>query len=703
MIRSREGGLATTLLAFCFVPGCATLGPDHQTPPPDTGAAIRTVEGIVLGTVGTVQGTMSPTLGVAHLSFPTDPADSLWRAARLSYTTQRFEEAARLFGQIRARFPASKYVPESFYYQAEALFRTGTMANLLRATDLLREQGEEHPRASSRESAKRLTIRIQEVLAHMGDPGALDSIRRSVEGPCDEEAAEIPMMALNALQGMDPKQALLIVREILKKRDHCSVRIRKLAVESLQRNLSKGAVDIILDLAYRKPDPDLGVRTAAVSVLSRVKSEEAIEALGAVLHSSPDSSIQRKALYGFRTQGGTRRAAVLGGYLLREDAPLHLRESAIGYIIGSRSSRSNSSREEGRKQLKELYPKVKSGPLREKIVTAVARAGPRNGHRAWLIERIGDLLLSPEIRMRALDWGGGYTGPWPSSIGSKEILALYGALSGTALKREVMSDIASRAYPRSSRTRTAVPPTTQRGDTALRAALIRVAKTEKDRELRRSALQTLLRGDDGQTWGALAEVARTEVDSILRRQVVTHLATEAYPRNRSGSRSSTVKEGNTIAVAAIIRIAQSDRDLKARTSAIHALLRGEGDRALGALTMIVRTESDLTLRRQVVQKSGRESLSPPPFRKSLHHREGGQPSRRLGHCWDRPKRQGPQGPSVGDSSALSGGGRSRPHGANRDCEDGERFDPSEVGGGSSGHESLPPSPFWKPLEHRERG
>ena len=74
-----------------------------------------------------------------------DPADSLYKAARNALNKNQYKTAADLFRQVRSRYPKSAYVPDTYYYEAFALYRTGSNADLRQAGNLLETQASKYP------------------------------------------------------------------------------------------------------------------------------------------------------------------------------------------------------------------------------------------------------------------------------------------------------------------------------------------------------------------------------------------------------------------------------------------------------------------------------------------------------------------------------------------------------------------------------
>ncbi|HSR42152.1 MAG TPA: HEAT repeat domain-containing protein, partial [Longimicrobiales bacterium] len=259
------------------------------------------------------------------------PGDSIYREARDALNRGRVQRAAALFREVRQDHPDSPYAGDAHYFEAFALYRRGGEEDLRRALQLLDEQAERYATAPTLADARNLRVRIRGALARRGDVDAYSDVEAQAREECGPDQ-ETRLMALSALQNMNPERAAPILREVLESRDECSAELRKRAVFLVSQKMTDGSVEILLDLAHRNPDPDREVREAAVFWLSQVRSEEALDALVSILRSSDDPGIQEKALFALSQHQGERAGQVLREYAARPDAPDELREQAIFWL-----------------------------------------------------------------------------------------------------------------------------------------------------------------------------------------------------------------------------------------------------------------------------------------------------------------------------------------------------------------------------------
>jgi HEAT repeat protein len=394
-----------------------------------------------------------------------DPAAQLYREARELLNAERFRDAAVQFERLRGSYANSTYVPDTFYWQAFALYREGGASNLRTASDLLRTQAQRHPGAATRADAEQLLVRIESLLAQRGDAAAAATIAQQAAGPCTGNQ-DVRAAALSALMNMNANQAVPILQEVLRQRDACSVELRRQAVFLVAQQMTDETVDILLDLAHRNPDPDEEVREQAVFWLHQVRTPEALDALRAILEESTDQELQEAALFSISQRSRDPGAMeILRSYAERTDVPDELRENAIFWI-------GQSSGAGGAQYLIELYDRLDSEDLKESAIFGIAQSSD-DAAAAWLLERAMDVGEPMELRENALFWAG-----------------QMGALDGAAL-REIYRTVADAEMKEQ-----AIFVASQDGSTEMVDLLMEIARTEQDADLRENAIFWLGQTDD---------------------------------------------------------------------------------------------------------------------------------------------------------------------------------------------------------------
>jgi HEAT repeat protein len=417
-----------------------------------------------------------------------DPGDSLYRAARSTLNRNDYTQAAYLFSKIHERYARSTYAPDSYYWEAFARYRQGSTDNLRSALRLLEQQLDRYPDASTHDDATSLAQRIRGQLARKGDERSAEAIRRQAEKAADDASEptrgrsrtrcrddddDEKMAALNALLQMDEDRALPILKKVMARRDAESACLRRKAVFLISQH-SGGEAESMLLAAVRN-DPDKEVREQGVFWLSQVGGEHAAIALDSILRSSDDPAVQEKAIFALSQHSSERAMKSLRDYAVKADAPRNLRENAIFWLGQSDKGGENAG------FLKSLYKAVKEESLKEKIIFSVAQHGSRENQR-WLIDVAADQSEDVETRKRAIFWAGQSGVPLP------ELFSLYDRTP----EREIREGLIF-AY-------------SQRSDKAAVDKLIQIARTEKDKDLRKNAMFWLSQSKDPRVADLLEEL-----------------------------------------------------------------------------------------------------------------------------------------------------------------------------------------------------
>jgi TolA-binding protein/HEAT repeat protein len=421
----------------------------------------------------------------------TDVADSLYRAARQALNQNQYDRAAELFRSIRDKYPRSSYVPNTYYWQAFALYRTGSDDNLRAARTALQAQADRYPKATTSRDARVLLRRVQGELARRGDSDAAEDVNREAEtaappasatagvpgavmgpvgpviagtpggrrgrgGSCDDDDDDMRIAALNAVLQMDPDRAVPLLKTVLARRDEGSTCLRRKAVFLLSQKRTDETARILLDIV--RNDPDQEVREQAVFWLSQVPGDETVAALDSILRDPrTPPEIQEKAIFALSQHRSARAGAVLRDFATRRDVSIDLREKAIFWIGQSRSP-------ENAQFLKDLYTKVENDDLKDKIIFSLSQMGGADNYR-WLM----DIALNPkediEIRKKALFWAG-----QGHNVDVGDLVKLYDSMSDREMKDQLIFVYSQR-----------------REDAAL-DKLFQIGKTDPDRELRKKAI-----------------------------------------------------------------------------------------------------------------------------------------------------------------------------------------------------------------------
>jgi HEAT repeat protein len=438
-----------------------------------------------------------------------DPADSLYKVAREALNRGEYRRAATLFRDVERKYPQSQYVADAMYFQAFSLSRLGNERDLRTALDVLQEQQRRFPNAASNNDAGTLAVRIQGALARRGDPDAMKRVLEAADSgsgvganggsdggvatgrgrgrglgsggtgsnascPSEDDDNDMRIAALMALMQMDSERAIPILKQVLAKRDECSVALRRKAVFIVAQKESEESADILLGAA--RNDPDVEVRRQAVFWLSQVHSDKALSALDSILHQSTDEEVQEKAIFALANTNTDRGNAILRTYAL-SNAPEELRAKAV-FWLGQSSRRSP----ENTAFLQSLFDKTNSEEIQNAVIQAMSEL-PGDEGAQWMLGIVQNSKQPIEVRKKALFWAGQRHG-----IDVNTLLALYPKLDDQELKEHFIFVLSERR------------------EAAATDKLIEIAKTDKDVEMRKKALFWLAQKNDPRAKQLLLEI-----------------------------------------------------------------------------------------------------------------------------------------------------------------------------------------------------
>ncbi len=414
-----------------------------------------------------------------------DPGDSLYRSARRLLNGGRYADAANAFADLVKRYPRSDYTPDAYYWQAFALYKTADADSYRQARTALDYQRTHFARATTRGDADALYAQIQGALAKQGDQQAAIWVRNHAQtagNPRDtissrtcstsDDDDDPRIAALNALLQMDAESAVPILKQVLARRDACSVQLRRKAVFIISQKRTAETEDILL--AAARNDPDSEVREQAVFWLSQVGSERAVSALDSILQSSTDEEIQKKALFSLSQIRGDRAGQILRSFADRANASDDVREQAI-FWLGQTHSAENAA------FLRGLYARLNSDDLKEKVIFSLSQMHDADNGR-WLLDIAQNDREPIEMRKKALFWAGQTGAALP------DLASIYDRTTNDEMKEQLIF-----VY-------------SQRHESEAVDKLIDIAKHEPNADLRKKAVFWLGQSHDPRARQALLDI-----------------------------------------------------------------------------------------------------------------------------------------------------------------------------------------------------
>jgi HEAT repeat protein len=284
---------------------------------------------------------------------------------------------------------------------------------------------------------------------------------------------ELRMAALDAVLQMDADRAMPILLNVLERHDQCSEELRRKAVFLVSQQNTSDAEKILLRAV--REDPALEVRKQAVFWLSQTGGGEAVSVLETVLEESDEVELQEQAIFALSQHSGARAEQVLRDYVVRNDAPLELRENAVFWL-------GNEGSHESRAFLRDLYSSMSAQQLKQKIIFSVAQISSAES-RDWLLSVVQNESEPVELRKNALFWTG-----QQHDLEAADLANVYDSSVDLELRQQVLFVLS------------------QLTDDWAVDQLIAIARRETDAELRKNALFWLGQSDDLRAAQFLQEV-----------------------------------------------------------------------------------------------------------------------------------------------------------------------------------------------------
>lgn len=473
-------------------------------------------------------GTVRP-VGAVRLSARA-AADTLYKAARKALNAGDYAKAVDLFRLAAEQQP--EYAADAYYYRALALYKMGGRANYASSLAALEVQLAQYPDAATREEARELSLRVQAELARLGDPRAAEALQREAErmereaerlerevarvgeremqeqqhrvqreaeeiardaerlardaervrgkGMSEQERAaqreaELKIFALQALLESDPATARPILEKTLQDRRPETVELRRQAVFLAARlEADPKTNDLMLDVLRNDPDPE--VRMGAAHWLARSEDPRATVALREALGSgSPE--LQEAALFALTTKKGALASETLRDVAARTDVDPEVRAMALHGLARDPSPENARFLEQ---QLRSI-PKEQTEAREAALFALSNMPGVVSGD--LLLGIASDPAEDAQIREMAL-----YAAARSGSASPAKLGAVYRGADSRGMKEQAMFAL------------------TQSEDPAAFDALLEIARTETDPELRQQAVFWVGRSGDPRARALMLEV-----------------------------------------------------------------------------------------------------------------------------------------------------------------------------------------------------
>ena len=362
--------------------------------------------------------------GSAFASFA---KDELYRSGQKAIDEERWNEAAKIFGQVAER--GGSEADAGLYWKAYAQHKAGRSSEAL-AT--IRQLASTHPKSAWLDDAKALEVEMR------GSAG-------QAAAPAEEADEDLKLYALSGLMNHNPKKALPLVQQYLNGKH--SLQDKEKALFLLTQSELPEARQALMQIVRGSAHPELRIH--------------AIRYLGMVAEDEPSLLGTLDEIYR-STQDRKLRAAVIDAYgmaqhdaglvtVFRSEKDRGLRQQAIDRLSGA----------EATAELRSLLQDETDTEIRRALVRALGNAGDLD---TLIAAARGD--RDPAARIEAI-----------YSLGNHE----------TAKAAEALRSLYTGSSDR--RTRTAVIDALSNQENA--KALIEIFRSEKDREMRKAIIHRL--------------------------------------------------------------------------------------------------------------------------------------------------------------------------------------------------------------------
>ena len=210
--------------------------------------------------------------------------------------------------------------------------------------------------------------------------------------------------------------------------------------------------------------PGDGLEGAATAALSMIPDDAGVPALTQLAHDGSES-VRKAAVFWLGQRDDEKSRAVVRSVAANDKETEAVRKSAIFALSQGESSKADEA------FLESLFDRVASERLKDQVLFSVSQRQTDDGVR-WLLAKARDDQQPIEVRRKAVFWAG------QGHASVADLKALYASTSERRLREHVIFVLS------------------QRNEEAATGALMEIARTDADRDMRKKALFWLAQKDD---------------------------------------------------------------------------------------------------------------------------------------------------------------------------------------------------------------
>jgi HEAT repeat protein len=313
------------------------------------------------------------------------------------------------------------------YWKAYSLYKQGNRDEALATLDGLAKA---FPESRWLNDARQLEVEVRQASGQPVSP----------ENQPDEE---LKLMALNGLMQANPEKALPLLKQVLESSQPPNIKERALFV--LSQNASPKAREILAEYARGKDNPDLQMKS--LEFLALFGGNDSRQLL-ANAYTSTDNKKIKRAILGFLMAGGERERLFAAA---KEESDPDLRRQAVEQL-GAMGAQ---------KELSKLYADEKNRQVKKGILEAMFVAGNVDN-----LFKLAREEKDPDLRLKAVE----LLGPVGSEKAGAGLTSLYGQEQDKGIRKKIIEALFVQGNAK---------------------ALVAIARTEKDPELKKRAFEQL--------------------------------------------------------------------------------------------------------------------------------------------------------------------------------------------------------------------
>ena len=303
---------------------------------------------------------------------------------------EEWHQAARKFGELMRKYPDSAFTDKVYFWRAYSLQRMEGRKE--EAFKVYQDLTARFPSSKWADDAKSQMTVLARALYQEGK-GAYKVYLNTRSEDTDEA---IKLEAISALSQMGNGEAFSMLERIA--REHPSAKFRERALFSLAQADGKRAIPVLTEIA--KTDTNRHIQERAVFWIGQTGGEAAIDLLLDIFQTVADMHLKERVVFTISQVRGEKKIPALT-QIAKSDGPFKIREKAIFWL-------GQISHEASADALSEIFDSTEDGKLKNKVVFSLSQLSTGGTEKALslLIHIAKDPDEDLSVRKKAIFWLG---------------------------------------------------------------------------------------------------------------------------------------------------------------------------------------------------------------------------------------------------------------------------------------------------------